>query len=148
MQSIRDATPDAHSSATACPPVLSRKRVWPIVTIAGLFAISIGGYYAVAIYPRSVTRYEELQSHVGKRVTFVGVFDDSNKAYQLVTLDEHPIRFYHTLGAIDWAPHTGEECRVVGVLEFDPNNMWGSPYRLSQAEYFPISTGVSRMPEN
>ena len=138
MQSLQtaDSQPQNASASHSARNVRLLRRA--LVAAAVLIAIRTGCYYYAAVYPRPLTRYDQLKTYVGKRVTFTTIVDRQYKAYELVYLDDKPIIFSHTLGGIDWSPEIGEVCRVVGLIEHEPNSMWGIPYRLSRAEYFPL----------
>ncbi|MCA9075568.1 MAG: hypothetical protein KDA93_11085 [Planctomycetaceae bacterium] len=130
---------DTAETARVQFPRLTRRERWGILAIVILCAVEIGVYYAAVVYPRRVSRYEELSEYIGRRITFETIHDDSNKAHELVFLEGQPIRFSHTMGGIDWTPQDDEYCIVVGTLEHEPRNMYDIPYCLTRAEYFPIS---------
>ena len=139
MQSLPTADSQTQNMAATHRVMDVRLRRYALVAALVLIAIGIGWYYFAFVYPRPITRYQDLKTYIGKRVTFTTIVDRRQyKAYELVYLDEKAIRFSHILGGIDWSPETGEVCRVVGFIEHEPNNMWGIPYRWSRAEYFPI----------
>lgn len=116
-----------------------RRRILAAVLI--LTAIGASWYYATFVYARPISRYDQLKTYVGKRVTFTTIVNSQAKAYTLVYIEGKPITFSHTPGGRDWSPKPTEGCRVVGIIQHTPNNMWGFQYRLSQAEYYPLREG-------
>jgi hypothetical protein len=148
MQSLRTADSQTQNASVVHPAGnvrLLRRAVFPTTV---LIAIGIGCCYVAFVYPRPITRYDEIKTYIGKRVTFITIVDRQYKAYELVYLDDKPIIFSHTPGGIDWSPERGEVCRVVGLLEHEPTSMWGIPYRLSRAEYFPLRVSSEHVTEN
>lgn len=138
MQSLRSTDSQTHIAAATQPTQSARQRRRILVAALMLTGIGISWYYSAYVYSRPITRYDQLEIHVGKRVAFTTIVDRQYKAYELVYLDGKAIRFSHTLGGIDWSPEPGEVCRVVGQIEYEPNNLWGIPYRLSHGEYFAL----------
>ena len=116
-----------------------RKWKWAPCVALILLSAGIVWYYFGFVYPRTITSYDQLQPNIGNRVTFATIVDQRNKAYELVYLDNNAIRFSHIPGGIEWSPAPGENCRVVGVINYEPNSMWEIAYQLSHAEYFPVS---------
>ena len=119
-------------------PALAKSRSF----IAVLAVILLSGITFIVRYiPAKIASYDELESWVDRRVEFVGVFDGDQKAYDLIVFQGRPIVFQHTLGAIEWSPDTGEQCRVVGRLKRYGRPLYGVDgrvdYILSQAEYYP-----------
>ena len=116
-------------------------RIWRWAFGVVLILLGAGAvwYYFAFVSPRTISSYDQLQANIGSRVTFTTIVDRQYKAYQLVYLDEKAIRFSHRHGGINWSPKAGEKCRVVGVISYEPNNIWEIPYQLSDAEYFPLS---------
>lgn len=115
-------------------------RPWRRILAATLILTVIGAswYYATFVYARPISRYDQLKTYVGKRVTFTTIVNSQAKAYTLVYIEGKPITFSHTPGGRDWSPKPTEECRVVGIIQHTPNNMWDFEYRLWQAKYFPL----------
>ncbi len=141
---IQPLPADSRTCGDAAMPRTQIARIQRCILVAVLILTAIGicWYYTQFVYSRPITRYDQLEENVGKRVTFTTIVNlREYKAYQLVYLDDKPIRFLHKLGGIDWSPEPGEECRVVGFIEHDLKNEWGIQYRLSQAEYFPLGSG-------
>ena len=136
MQTATDASPPVRPQSTFA--ALKKSRAFAVVLIAILLAAIV---LSVRYTPAKITSYDQLESWVERRVEFIGVFDGDQKAYDLIVFQGHPIVFQHTLGAIEWSPHTGERCRVVGRLKRYGRPLYGLDgrvdYTLTQAEYYP-----------
>ena len=114
------------------------RRSRPVTFVIFIAAfVAIIGYVYLRVYPHPVGSHHELSQLVGRKVSFVGEFDGDSKMFDKALLDGKWVRFYHSLGSIDWSQKTGEVCRFTGQVEYDANNPYGITFAIRNGEYYP-----------